>query len=428
MQDHKTCASMLLDKYLGGRLRGRQKFYAILIVAAVLLITSALRYYDFPHFARGVTKLMYLYFFWFFIKHSTRNPDCNFRTEVLLLMFLYFPSMVNSFIYFGQSPIQSLYMDLEAFVFISYFMFHYFHVEEKTILKALLFVALLIVFIQIFQQFSYPNCWFGIHDEEKQAITKELAEQRNGLWRFKMHINGYFTSPVLFAAWIWLQRKYDFRTMIVCSLLMVSVYLTLTRQVMVACIFAIFLSSFIGERKSKKGALLLGLLFIIGLYEYYDVLFSSLSEQTKEDTTEDNIRLFSASYFWEESLKSPLTFLFGYGAPHEDSGFGDLMSHLNQDYGFYISDVGFIGQIYQKGLFYVWTTYWMFYKLYFRLKMKTPLYIKMMVLFCVPMTPMIFPTINPMHSFVWMMMLYIVDLHVNKSPLALESTRNLRNI
>lgn len=51
----------------------------------------------------------------------------------------------------------------------------------------------------------------------------------------------------------------------------------------------------------------------------------------------------------------------------------------------------------------------------------------MMVLFCVPMTPMIFPTITVLSSFVWVMMIYIVDLHVNKSPLALESTRNLRN-
>ena len=104
------------------------------------------------------------------------------------------------------------------------------------------------------------------------------------------------------------------------------------------------------------------------------------------------------------------------------------MMYVNQDYGFYTSDIGFVGQIYEKGIIYVLATYWIFYKLYFRLKMKTPLYIKMMVLFCVPMTPMIFPTINPLHSFVWMMMLYIVDQHENKSPLALESTSNLRNI
>lgn len=419
---------MLLDKYLGGSLRGKQKLYAIFIVAFVILSSSGLYYYNWnPTYAGWTTKVIYLYFLWFFIRHSTRNPNCHFRTEVLLLMFLQFPSMINSWLYFGQNFIQSLTVDLAAFSYVTYFMLHSYQVEERTILKAILFMALLIVGIQLFQQFSYPNCWFGIHDEEKQAITKELAEQRNGLWRFRMHINGFYTCPILFAAWIWLQRKFDIRTMIVCSLLMVSVYLTLTRQVMVACIFAVFMSSFIGEQKNKKAALLLGLLFIVGLYEYYDVLFSSLSEQTQEDSTEDNIRLFSAIYFWEESLKSPLTFLFGYGAHHQDSGFGDLMSRLNQDYGFFISDVGFIGQIYQKGLLYVLTTYWLFYKIYFRFKKQLPLYVKMMVLFCVPMTPMIFAMYSPLYYCVWVMMIYIVDLHVNKSPLALESTRNLRN-
>ncbi len=419
---------MLLDKYLGGKLCGKQKLYVILIVAFVLLLSNGLKYsYWNPTYGGWITKLIYLYFIWFFIRLSTRNPNYHFRTEVLLLTFLQLPSMVNSWMYFNQSFIQSLTVDLAAFSYVTYFMLHHYRVEERTIMKAILFMALLIVGIQLFQQFSYPNCWFGIHDEEKQAITKELAEQRNGLWRFRMHINGFYTCPILFAAWIWLQRKFDIRTMIVCSLLMVSVYLTLTRQVMVACIFAVFMSSFIGEQKNKKAALLLGLLFIVGLYEYYDVLFSSLSEQTQDESTEDNIRLFSAIYFWEESLKSPLTFLFGYGNNNANSAYGDLISRMSEDYGLSTSDVGFIGQIYEKGLLYVLVTYWIFYKLYFRLKTKTPLYIKMMVLFCVPMTPMIFPTISALSSFVWVMMIYIADLHVNKSPLALESTRNLRN-
>ena len=419
---------MLLDKYLGGKLCGKQKLYVILIVAFVLLLSNGLKYsYWNPTYGGWITKLIYLYFIWFFIRLSTRNPNYHFRTEVLLLTFLQLPSMVNSWMYFNQSFIQSLTVDLAAFSYVTYFMLHHYRVEERTIMKAILFMALLIVGIQLFQQFSYPNCWFGIHDEEKQAITKELAEQRNGLWRFRMHINGFYTCPILFAAWIWLQRKFDSRTMIVCCLLLVSVYLTLTRQVMVACIFAVFMSSFIGKQKNKKAALLLGLLFIVGLYEYYDVLFSSLSEQTQDESTEDNIRLFSAIYFWEESLKSPLTFLFGYGNNNANSAYGDLISRMSEDYRFYTSDVGFIGQIYEKGLLYVLVTYWIFYKLYFRLKTKTPLYIKMMVLFCVPMTPMIFPTISALSSFVWVMMIYIADLHVNKSPLALESSRNLRN-
>ena len=210
--------------------------------------------------------------------------------------------------------------------------------------------------------------------------------------------------------------------------MMVSVYLTLTRQVMAACIFAVFISSFLGDKNAKKRALLLGAIFIIGLYGYYDVLFSSLSEQTEDETTDDNIRLFSAAYFWNESLNSPLTFLFGYGNHYYASAFGKFMKRLNEDYGFYIGDVGFIGQIYQKGVLYVIMTYWLFFKLYFRFKRQIPQYIKMMVLFCVPMTPMIFAMYSPLYYGLWIMLIYITDLHINKSPLALESTRNKSNI
>lgn len=420
---------MLLDKYLGGKLHGRQKLYAILIVSFFILLTGGLYYYNWNKTYGGwALKLIYLYLLWFFIRHSTRNPNSHFRSEVLLLIFLQFPSMINSWMYFGQSPMQSLNADLAAFYFITYFMLHYYQVEERTILKAILFIAIAIVAIQLVQQFSYPNCWFGIYNEEKQAIMNELAEQRNGLWRFRMHINGFYTCPILFAAWIWLQKKFDYRTLIVCCLLMVSVYLTLTRQVMAACIFAIFMSSFIGEQKSKKGALLLGFLFIVGLYEYYDVLFSSLSEQTHEDATEDNIRLLSAAYFWDESIKSPLTFLFGYGSFHVDSAYGDLIKRIGVNYGFYSTDVGFIGQIFQNGIIFVVVTYWICYKIFFRFKNQMPLYIKIMVMFCVPMSPMIFIITTPVTGFIWILIMYISDLHINKSTLALESTRNERNI
>lgn len=429
MQDHKTCTSMLLGKYIRGKFHGRQKLYAILIVAFVLLLSNGLNYCRWNATYAGWTlKVIYICFLCFFIRHSTRNPNCHFRSEVLLLMFLQFPSMINSWMYFGQNPIQSLTVDLAAFSYITYFMFHYYHVEERTILKAIFFIAIAIVAIQLFQQFSYPNCWFGINDEDKQAITRELAEQRNGLWRFRMHLNGFYTCPILFAAWIWLQRKYDTKLLIVCMLLMASVYLSLTRQVMVACIFAVFMSSFIGDKKNKKTALFLGVLFIVGLYGYYDVLFSSLSEKTYDEATEENIRLYSAIYFWEESLRSPLTFLFGYGSAHSDSAFGAFISRMSQNYGFYVSDVGFIGQIYQKGVLYVLVTYWLCYKLYFRFKKQIPLYVKMMVLFCVPMSPMIFIISSPLSMFLWLMMIYISDLHINNSPLALDSTRNSNNI
>lgn len=393
-------------------------------MAFVLLLSNGLNYCNWNRTYSGwALNVISLILAVFLFTHKTRDARYHFRSEMLALLVLQFPSMINSWGHYGQSPIDSFKADLGAFTYAIYFVLHYYKVEERTILKAFLFIGLLIVGVQVYQQFSYPNCYFGINDEEKQFVTHELAEMRNGLWRFRMHCNGFFTTPVLFAGWLWLQKRFQLSLACLCALLLVSIYLTLTRQVMVACLFAIFFASFIGKRKSRKGLLILGIVLLIGLYQYYDVLFSSFVDQTQDESTEDNIRLLSAAYFWKESLNDVLTFLFGYGGIGQTGAYAQRHL-LDTDLGFYTSDVGFIGQIYENGVLYVLTSYWLFYKIYFRFKQRIPTYIKMMVLFCVPMTPMIFPTISPLFFLVWIMLAYICDLHINRSPLALQSTVN----
>lgn len=177
---------------------------------------------------------------------------------------------------------------------------------------------------------------------------------------------------------------------------------------------------FMGQKKINFTALLLGLIFIAGLYVYYDVLFSKLAEQTQDDSNEDNVRLLAASLLWEETLKTPFTFLFGYGLPDSTSAYGLHMYKLSKFLGIYTSDVGFIGQIFERGFIYVCVCYYMFYKLFFKFKKVIPMYIRMFVMFAGVMSVMIFPCIVPAQTVVWAMLLYVCDLHINKSVLALK--------
>ena len=306
------------------------------------------------------------------------------------------------------------------FIWIIYFLLHKYKVQEQTILKVLFWVSLFLIGVQIIQQFTYPNAPFGTMSEnamiEKHAM--EAAEQRNGLWRFRMHQNGYYTAPILFAMWIWIRKKTSLKLAVFVSLFLASIYLTLTRQVMFACILTIFCSMFMGQKKINFTALFIGLLFIGGLYMYYDVLFSKLAEQTQDDSNEDNIRLFAASLLWSESLKTPLTFLFGYGVPDGGSAYGIHMYKLNSILGVFTTDVGFIGQIFERGFIYVCICYYMLYKLFFKLKKSIPTYVRMFVMYTGVMSVMIFPCITPAQNIVWVMLLYVCDLHINKSPLA----------
>jgi len=398
-----------------------QRFELIAIILIIVLSTSGFSNINWnPTLGGWIKNILYYGLVVYLVVGSKEKSKCNFYTEVLLLTFIPFLSIFNSWSIYSQSPYRSFTVLLGQFIWIIYFLLHKYKVQEQTILKVLFWVSLFLIGVQIIQQFTYPNAPFGTMSEnamiEKHAM--EAAEQRNGLWRFRMHQNGYYTAPILFAMWIWIRKKTSLKLAVFVSLFLASIYLTLTRQVMFACILTIFCSMFMGQKKINFTALFIGLLFIGGLYMYYDVLFSKLAEQTQDDSNEDNIRLFAASLLWSESLKTPLTFLFGYGVPDGGSAYGIHMYKLNSILGVFTTDVGFIGQIFERGFIYVCICYYMLYKLFFKLKKSIPTYVRMFVMYTGVMSVMIFPCITPAQNIVWVMLLYVCDLHINKSPLA----------
>lgn len=402
----------------------KQRVALFLLFAYVVLVTSGFENVNWnPTYGGWVTNIVSLGLLGYLLYSRPKGKQFHFRTLVLFLIWVPFVSILNSWSIYSQSPSRSFLLMTTQSTWVIYFLLHKYKVQEQVVLKVFFYIALFLVGIQIVQQFTYPNAPFGTMSQDVmiERHAMEAAEQRNGLWRFRMHQNGYYTAPILFAMWIGIRKKTNLKLSVFIALFFASIYLTLTRQVMFACILVIFCSMFMGQKKINFTALLLGLIFIAGLYVYYDVLFSKLAEQTQDDSNEDNVRLLAASMLWEESLKTPFTFLFGYGLPDSTSAYGLHMYKLSNFLGIYTSDVGFIGQIFERGFIYVCVCYFMFYKLFFKFKKLIPMYIRMFVMFAGVMSVMIFPCIVPAQTVVWAMLLYVCDLHINKSILALKS-------
>lgn len=401
----------------------RQRIAIILLIAYIVLETSGFEniYWN-PTYGGWVGNVVKICLMGYLILSRPKGSQYHFRSLVLLLIWVPFLSIVNSWMIYSQSPSRSMLLMASQSTWVIYFLLHKYNIQERTILRVFFYLALFLIAIQIIQQFTYPNAPFGTMSKsvmiEKHAM--EAAEQRNGLWRFRMHQNGYYTAPILFAMWLWYRKKANLKLAVFVALFLASIYLTLTRQVMFACILTIFCSTFMGQKRVNFTALFLGLIFIGGLYAYYDVLFSSLAEQTKEDSNEDNVRLLAASVLWDESTRNPLTFLFGYGLPDSSSQYGIHVERLQRLFGIFTSDVGFIGQIFERGAIYVCICYCMLIRLFFKLKKSIPTYIRMFVMFAGVMSVMIFPCIYPPQNIVWVMLLYVCDLHINQSPLAIR--------
>ena len=414
-----------LRQYIGDFYLLRQIIYLIFIVALMVFAYDCFNYVNVDQrFINTTIKSVCLLFFAFFVLKHPLGPKYHFFYFVLFFSFFPFLSIVNSLSLFDQGILDGLRATLPSCIWLLYFVLHYFNVKEGTILRAFLICGLFIVGVQIVQQYTYPDAVFGVFTDEismEKNLDGEIAKQRNGLWRFNVGNKMYYTAPFLFAAWIWLRKKFDKYLLIIIALFLVSTYLTLTRQVMVSMILTLLMSAVFGLKRNKWRLVLFVLLILWGGYEFYDVLFESLEVQTEEDSL--GVRLFAYQYFWNDSLRNASTFLLGFGVPSGSGAFAEYQQHLAKDLYCYVADVGAVGMIWKFGILYVLTCFYFFYYLFYKQRRVVPLYIRMFVFFVVVMSVMIFPMGNRVSSnIVWPMLLYIIDLHINQSPLALPTT------
>ena len=219
-----------------------------------------------------------------------------------------------------------------------------------------------------------------------------------------------FAMLLVFFCWEQLLKKIRLWAIILFVLSLTSIYLFLTRQIIITVLFSIFLSAFLVKNRRLKiwTMCLLAVLCVI-FYNWGDLFFEELIESSRDETDNDNVRIHSAFFFIDKILANPISFFLGNGSPKEAVNWG-----LKE--GFWISDVGFIGECFIYGFFYIAVYPIILWKVY-KYRNCVPLYIKMYIISTFLISVMIFPYRTRVEFMIWSMVLYICDLHINNSKL-----------
>lgn len=402
----------------------KQRHLRILYFAGILLFSNVFRFNFLPTQFNLLLWTVYLALFLFSIFYCIPilgfNKRFHFTKAVVPLTILPLLTIPISFSLYGQSPFSSFKALMICGVWASYYLFHLSGISEKSILKVLLFSALFTLTIQVIQQFTYPNALFGLMSEELLEKTNRVdnIEIRNGIYRFITADNSYMAVIVLLSSlsiyFIYTHRKY-----LVWSILMLAtIYLTLTRQVLFATaivlIFALF--TFRKSRTARGKIYLILACGIIAVLASASLLFSDLISQTGDDFNEMNVRLLSLSVYGEMIFDNAATFLFGHGLPYELSRFGEEMAYW-ENLGLYTSDIGIVGHCFHYGFFYIIFAIVIVPILMIRQRNRIPTYIFGFLIFTFTMSVLIFPMQGPMAYYIWSSVFYISDLHINRSPL-----------
>lgn len=142
------------------------------------------------------------------------------------------------------------------------------------------------------------------------------------------------------------------------------------------------------------------------MYKYWDALFSNFVTETK---TDDGffIRFVSIEFFFKQTFSNIFGTIFGFGqSSYEERWYSK---------GIFASDAGISGDMYHYGITWAIVYLVQVYKI-FKVHKGIPVYIKLFVIATFINCIFSLPYHAYDQAFIWVSMLYIESLYVNKSP------------
>lgn len=348
----------------------------------------------------------------FLLKPQYAISDQTFRKEVLLFAIIPFFSSITCYLYRNQPILNTIVASRGALMWFFYFFLHRHHFSIKETEKLLIISGIYIGLLYIFQQVVYPSiAWFGVMSDENGDGE---VFQRNGLWRF--YINGVLL--LLISCFIYAGRFFKtikWRNLYIMLFFFIAIYLTLTRQLMLATIVSFLLVPFLSHQNIKAKWAMISLIVlgtILGGSVFYDDLLGGMVEDSQNDiNNSDYVRFAAWRYFGLEYWEDGFNMLLGNGRESiGNSEYGNFIQNLKLHYHLYRSDIGIVGTFSMYGILYMMVVLVAYVKIFRQLKY-CPTYLYMTIIASLVTIIMI----SWVDSVIFGLILYLIDGYKTKT-------------
>jgi hypothetical protein len=278
-------------------------------------------------------------------------------------------------------------------------------VTERQCLWLLVVFGSISFILQVYQLMHLDNCIFGFNTEGGSGTRNDIARLFIGSPLYAMFL--------VYFSWTNVIRCNGLKKII--SIIgfvafLISIYLYLTRQCIVAVCITIIASIFMQKNnRMKMVTLLLCCVLFIFLYNYSEKLFGDFIYMTQNDTYSTDIRKKAYPFFISRIFSDPIRLFVGHGHIEEISKIGVAK-------GLWADDIGIIGDMYYYGVLWGIAYFWMLTRTWKNRKF-LPLYLKMYVFSTLIHSPMISAYANGLMAFLWTIVVYISMLRTTNSTL-----------
>jgi hypothetical protein len=291
----------------------------------------------------GVLAILGVIYFQLFFDKSARLKK-HFTWEVIILLVAVLFSMITPWREYGQSIKTTLIAQRQLYFVLFYFMLHLVKPSHKEVQQIFVVVGILYGICSLLQYFAYPTMIFDVR-----------ASIDRGTIRIFFPGNIFAVVTFLLALHFFFQQykaKYILIMMFIASVFILQG----TRQTLASVAFASFLFILFNQKiKSKLLIMVLVGFSLIPLYFAFESIFSEMLNVTESQSErfEDNVRVRAATFFLTYFKHDTWGYILGSGMDSQKNIYGLLVDSYKENLGFYIEDIGIVGEFVRYGVLFV---------------------------------------------------------------------------
>lgn len=268
----------------------------------------------------------------------------NFKWPVLFLMIGIIPSFFVAQAYHNQSFGISLVGTRVIWFYLLYFFVHVYKISIKYLIRIILLIGLFAIVLYYMQYILYP----------KIILDVRMTESRGTI---RMFVYGMLCTQV--AYFYFLNRYFEKNNIrdLIMALLSLSIFvLQGTRQLLFSAALLTLVNLFFSKR--VKGRAFKIVILALGSFAIFLIFREIFEELTRVSTSQASnlsggIRLKAARFFLTSFQPSIWSYIFGNGNAETGSIYLQRINLYAYKYGFYLTDIGVVGDYIKYGIIFV---------------------------------------------------------------------------
>jgi hypothetical protein len=269
----------------------------------------------------------------------------NFIPQMIIILLSLPFSMYVASKFHNQDLSVSLYAQRSIYYYLLYFALHQIKINPKDFEKLFIYFAVAYVIFYLLQYALYPG---------KIIFNCRISEERGTL---RIFIAGLpYLIICYFLSLQYVLERFKLKYIVFYSVTLIIMILLGSRGLLFALAISTIINLLFSKRiKSKVLIYLLGAIGVTLIYIAFQNIFQGLISATteKELNLSDNIRIRAARYYLTKFFPDPLAYIFGNGASSARSDYSNRLVMISSKYGYFLSDIGILGNYIKYGILFV---------------------------------------------------------------------------